>query len=171
MKELQEKLQEELDRARASCNTDNTFDNAYSYGIEFAINLVKKHNTNETSDISECENVLKIGQKYKYTECSNVYEIKTFVDDCVVYKEKCGKISTLPTILFNDMVDNGGFVLLTENECETLIKTTPKTTYTTDDVKKIITDFVRNSDFITFDDNYCINGWSELHKWLDDNIK
>lgn len=45
MQELQQKLQTELDRARALCSTNNSYYSAYSYGVEFALNEVKKMNT------------------------------------------------------------------------------------------------------------------------------
>ena len=39
MKELQKKLQVELDRSRALCSTNDNYYYAYSYGIEFALTL------------------------------------------------------------------------------------------------------------------------------------
>jgi len=47
MKELEEKLQTELNSVRESSCTDNNFDYAYSYGIEYALDLVKKYNMSE----------------------------------------------------------------------------------------------------------------------------
>lgn len=41
LKQLESDLQKELDKARALSSTNDNFNYAYSYGIEYALNLIK----------------------------------------------------------------------------------------------------------------------------------
>ena len=43
--------------------------------------------------------------------------------------------------------------------------------YTTDEVKQLIKHFVRTANFIDFNREYGITGWTELDKWLEQNVK
>jgi hypothetical protein len=77
MKELQEKLQAELDKSRALCSTNDNYYYAYSYGIEFALNLIKNLNIDD-SDF-----------RYKFeSDKSLIYDSKLDKDICMYFDEQ-----------------------------------------------------------------------------------
>jgi histidinol dehydrogenase len=93
------------------------YEDIQEQGTDWAYSKVKsfsktKIKTMEISDkeLNEIKENIKIGSKYKYY--SNIYEIKVFVDDWIVFRENDTRISTMPALLFQDLIDiNKAFLI------------------------------------------------------------
>lgn len=61
--------------------------------------------------------MIKIGQVYRDLYDDDIeYEVKTFVDNYIIYKEKTGKITAYSKLLFSTLIEAGELVLIKDVE-------------------------------------------------------